>query len=89
MKNCLGSALTDEDIDKILARGEEKTNLLSQKLQKDPFNFSIDESRSLYAFEGADYSNKQKKSQLQWLEARLNFFFLLFFKFFFYIFFCI
>ncbi|CAG8446300.1 12534_t:CDS:10 [Funneliformis mosseae] len=66
------STVTDDDIDKILRKGEEKTAELSSKYQslglEDLQNFT---SESAYQWQGEDWSNKQKKSDMgrfSWIE---------------------
>jgi len=59
------SAITDEDIDVILEKGEAKTQELNQKLAKmgesSLRNFTVDApTDSVYQFEGEDYREKQK-----------------------------
>lgn len=66
------STITDEDIDAILARGEEKTHQFNDKLEKlglDSLqNFTFDtEARSVMEFEGQDFREKNKKG-LKWIE---------------------
>ncbi|KAG8448015.1 hypothetical protein GDO86_015208 [Hymenochirus boettgeri] len=66
------SELTDEDINKILERGEKKTAEMAERLQKmgesSLRNFSVDTETSLYNFEGEDYREKQKLSMMEWIE---------------------
>lgn len=61
------SDITDEDIDKILARGEEKTAEQQASLEKLGENalrtFSLDTVSSVYDFEGEDFLKKQKESR--------------------------
>lgn len=59
------SEITDEDIDVILAKGEEKTEQLAKKLEElgesSLRNFTVDTPHeSVYKFEGEDYREKQK-----------------------------
>ncbi|KAK0167266.1 hypothetical protein PV327_004688 [Microctonus hyperodae] len=59
------SAITDEDIDSILQRGESKTEEMKQKLESlgesSLRNFTVDApTDSVYQFEGEDYREKQK-----------------------------
>eukprot|EP01102_Stenamoeba_stenopodia_P001721 TRINITY_DN1156_c0_g1_i5.p1 TRINITY_DN1156_c0_g1~~TRINITY_DN1156_c0_g1_i5.p1 ORF type:complete len:909 (-),score=259.27 TRINITY_DN1156_c0_g1_i5:116-2842(-) len=69
-----GSTITDEDIDLILSRGQEKTSLLNDKFKSKAnnlLNFSLDSSASdnLYEFEGVDFSNITKQAtSLQFIE---------------------
>uniref|UniRef100_A0A2M3Z6B9 Putative chromatin remodeling complex swi/snf component swi2 n=1 Tax=Anopheles braziliensis TaxID=58242 RepID=A0A2M3Z6B9_9DIPT len=71
------SEITDEDIDAILQKGEEKTQEQSAKLDKlgesSLRSFTLDtdnlENRSVYQFEGEDYREKQKLQTLgSWIE---------------------
>lgn len=71
------SAITDEDIDSILAKGEHKTEELKQKLEclgeSSLRAFSMDTpgatTDSVYQFEGEDYREKQKVIPLgSWIE---------------------
>lgn len=67
------SDITDEDIDAILKRGEEKTEEIKQKLEKlgesSLRNFTLDTPDcSVYKFEGEDYREKQKLAALHWIE---------------------
>jgi SWI/SNF-related matrix-associated actin-dependent regulator of chromatin subfamily A member 5 len=57
------STITDEDIDAIIAKGEEKTAATTEKLKKTVFNlgtFSMDGGSNLYEFEGVDYAKDKK-----------------------------
>ncbi|EEB20390.1 helicase, putative [Pediculus humanus corporis] len=59
------SEITDEDIDTILQKGEEKTEMLNKKLEElgesSLRNFTVDTPHeSVYKFEGEDYREKQK-----------------------------
>lgn len=59
------SAITDEDIDTILEKGENKTQELNKKLsemgESSLRNFTVDTpTDSVYQFEGEDYREKQK-----------------------------
>ena len=59
------SAITDEDIDTILQKGETKTEEMKQKLESlgesSLRNFTVDApTDSVYQFEGQDYREKQK-----------------------------
>lgn len=66
--------ITDEDIDSILARGQQKTDEISAKLktnvQKRLLDFSLDTTGNLYSFEGVDYSGNAGKNRLLagWIE---------------------
>uniref|UniRef100_A0A182ILL8 Uncharacterized protein n=1 Tax=Anopheles atroparvus TaxID=41427 RepID=A0A182ILL8_ANOAO len=71
------SEITDEDIDAILQKGEEKTQEQNAKLDKmgesTLRSFTLDtdnlENRSVYQFEGEDYREKQKLQTLgSWIE---------------------
>eukprot|EP00750_Incisomonas_marina_P004267 INCI13456.10.p1 GENE.INCI13456.10~~INCI13456.10.p1 ORF type:complete len:950 (-),score=209.41 INCI13456.10:1722-4571(-) len=57
-----GSTITDDDIDAILAKGEEKTAKLNEKLQQNVqhslSNFSLDSGKSLYDFNDEDFAAK-------------------------------
>ncbi|CAB4406668.1 unnamed protein product [Rhizophagus irregularis] len=66
------STVTDDDIDQILRKSEEKTAELSTKYQglglEDLQNFT---SESAYQWQGEDWSNRQKKNELgrfNWIE---------------------
>lgn len=71
-----GGTLTDEDIDAILARGQQKTDEINAKLktnvQKRLLDFSLDGGAggNLYSFEGVDYSGNAGKNKLLagWIE---------------------
>ncbi|XP_025201140.1 chromatin-remodeling complex ATPase chain Iswi [Melanaphis sacchari] len=69
------SEITDEDIDTILRKGEEKTEEMKQKLESlgesSLRNFTLDAQTesSLYTFEGEDYREKQKLTGIgNWIE---------------------
>ena len=67
------SEITEEDIDAILEKGERKTEKLKEKLEamgeSNLRNFTLDTGdSSVYKFEGEDYREKQKLSQLAWIE---------------------
>lgn len=66
------SEITDEDIDAILARGERKTEQMKEKLEalgeSSLRNFTMENSETLYKFEGEDYREKQKLAGLAWIE---------------------
>eukprot|EP00730_Choanoeca_flexa_P005475 TRINITY_DN11954_c0_g2_i1.p1 TRINITY_DN11954_c0_g2~~TRINITY_DN11954_c0_g2_i1.p1 ORF type:complete len:1049 (+),score=356.30 TRINITY_DN11954_c0_g2_i1:52-3198(+) len=69
-------AITDEDIDAILSRGEAKTAELKEKLsalgseQLDSLqNFTFDtQSTSVLEFEGEDFAQKRKEKAIRWIE---------------------
>ena len=67
------SDITDDDIDAILARGEEKTKEMEAKLEKadkgDLLNFSFDTGLATQTFEGVDYSDKAFRDQLKLMHA--------------------
>ncbi|GMH56592.1 hypothetical protein TrST_g9056 [Triparma strigata] len=67
------SAISDEDIDAILARGEERTKAMAAKLEKaekgDLLNFSFDTGLKTQEFEGVDYSDKQFRDNLKLMAA--------------------
>lgn len=59
------STITDDDIELILTKGEEKTNALNEKFKKNTqnlLNFSLDSETSLYEFQGIDYSKESKEN---------------------------
>ena len=68
------SAITDEDIDTILQKGETKTQEMAEKLEtlgeSSLRNFTVDApSESVYQFEGQDYREKQKMLGIgHWIE---------------------
>ena len=71
------STITDEDIDSILKKGEEKTKELDEKMNKlgesNLRNFTLDtenkDSGSIYAWQGEDYRNKRKAAVADfWIE---------------------
>ncbi|XP_050533730.1 chromatin-remodeling complex ATPase chain Iswi-like [Daktulosphaira vitifoliae] len=68
------SEITDEDIETILRKGEEKTEEMKQKLESlgesSLRNFTLDApTESLYTFEGEDYREKQKLIGIgSWIE---------------------
>ena len=68
------STVTDEDIDHILDRAEEKTAELNEKYKEmgegGLRNFSLDmqPTGSVYEFEGEDWRNKQKNVLDHWIE---------------------
>lgn len=68
------SAITDEDIDTILQKGEAKTEEIKQKLEtmgeSSLRNFTVDApTDSVYQFEGQDYREKQKIPGIgNWIE---------------------
>ena len=55
-----GQEIQDEDIDALLARGEEQAEELNKRLkdncQQNLLSFSLFQDKSLYSFEGMDYS---------------------------------
>lgn len=56
------STITDQDIDIILAKSEEKSVSISQKIKKSSdslLNFSLDGGRNYLHFEGVDYSKNR------------------------------
>lgn len=60
--------ITDEDIDQLLKRGEERTNLLAAKINKklDNHEKNLDlnvHSINIYEFEGDDYLEKKKEDE--------------------------
>jgi len=61
-----GASVSDEDIDAILARGEEKAKELDKSMkescQNNLLNFSLTEDANLYEWEGLDYSQKPTTS---------------------------
>eukprot|EP00501_MAST-03F_sp_TOSAG23-6_P000305 GSMAST32.ASY1.ANO1.312.1 assembled CDS len=66
-----GSMLTDQDIDQILAKGEERTKAMQKRMNKtlgdsngDLLNFSISSS-SMQEFDGEDYSLAARKKKEQ------------------------
>jgi SWI/SNF-related matrix-associated actin-dependent regulator of chromatin subfamily A member 5 len=68
------ATITDDDIDTILQKSEEKTNEFNEKLGKlgesSLRNFTMDtESASIYEFEGENYRGKQVRSGIMgWIE---------------------
>ncbi|KRZ80198.1 putative global transcription activator SNF2L1, partial [Trichinella papuae] len=68
------SEITEEDIDCILARSEEKNEALKRRLEElgesSLRNFTLDtqEASSVYQFEGKDYRGKQRKALGYWIE---------------------
>ncbi|KAG5684431.1 hypothetical protein PVAND_013665 [Polypedilum vanderplanki] len=67
------SEITDEDIDKILEKGEKRTNEDKKKLdalgESSLRGFTLDTEISVYQFEGEDYREKQKLQTLgNWIE---------------------
>ncbi|KAE9547659.1 hypothetical protein FO519_009128, partial [Halicephalobus sp. NKZ332] len=70
------STITDEDIDTILAKGEEKTKEMNDRLNKlgesSLRNFTLDttnkDSYTVYSFEGEDYRNKKVNVGDYWIE---------------------
>lgn len=82
------STIKDEDIDEILARGEQKTSELNEKLSKLGesnlrqlrFDTDDDAPNSVYIFDGEDYRNKQQNSGLL-VSITCSLFFELFYEF--------
>ncbi|XP_015795972.1 chromatin-remodeling complex ATPase chain Iswi-like [Tetranychus urticae] len=67
------SDITDEDIDNILKKSEERTEQIKAKLEElgesSLRNFTLDAPDcSVYKFEGEDYRDKQKMTALNWIE---------------------
>uniref|UniRef100_A0A5S6PYK1 Uncharacterized protein n=1 Tax=Trichuris muris TaxID=70415 RepID=A0A5S6PYK1_TRIMR len=68
------SAITDDDIDVILSRSEEKSEEMRKRLENlgenSLRNFTLDtnEGTSVYQFEGEDYRGKQRKQIGYWIE---------------------
>ena len=68
------ATVTDEDIDTMLAKAEEKTRELNEKYEKlgesSLRNFTLDTGgKSLYEFEDEDYKAKQGQNLIQnWIE---------------------
>ncbi|XP_030836704.1 SWI/SNF-related matrix-associated actin-dependent regulator of chromatin subfamily A member 5 [Strongylocentrotus purpuratus] len=67
------STVTDEDIDLILQKTEQKTTKFNEKLNKmgesGLRNFSMDApSKSIFSFEGEDYKEKHKQTGINWIE---------------------
>merc|ERR1719394_328406 len=66
--------LTDVDIDKLLETGERRTAEQNEKMaalgESSLRTFTIDnvEEKSVYAFEGEDFRDKQKSIGLNWIE---------------------
>lgn len=71
--------LTDEDIELILSRGEEKVQELSGKLenhlqQKSLLDFDFSSPANLYEFEGIDYNaDRQAWAQIGKLRGMMNY----------------
>jgi len=67
------SDITDADIDAIMARGEEKTKELMEKLQNvdkgDLLDFSMDGGLSAQTYQGVDYSDRAFRDELKLLNA--------------------
>ena len=67
------SDITDEDIDAILARGEEKTKELQAKLEVvdkgDLLDFKMDGGLNYQTMDGVDYSDKAFRDELKLLDA--------------------
>ncbi|KZS21056.1 Chromatin-remodeling complex ATPase chain Iswi [Daphnia magna] len=67
------SDITDEDIDSILAKSENRTQEVAERLEKlgesSLRNFTLDApTESVYQFEGEDYREKQKSIVGAWIE---------------------
>jgi len=66
------STVTDENIDAILAKAEEKTKEFNEKLEhlgeSSLRNFTLDTDYTVYKFEGEDYRSKQKNPLSHWIE---------------------
>lgn len=65
------STITDEDIDLILAKSEEKTAETNEKWKNTDNLFKLslnDDSSNLYEFQGVDFSNPKKKSTFNFIE---------------------
>jgi hypothetical protein len=70
------STITDEDIDTLLEKAEEKTKALNERMEKlgesSLRNFTLDtnEGYTIYQFEGEDYRAKQKERGIldRWIE---------------------
>lgn len=67
------SEITEEDLDAILKRGENKTEEMKKRLEtlgeSQLKNFTLDTpSESVYQFEGEDYREKQKLATFSWIE---------------------
>jgi SWI/SNF-related matrix-associated actin-dependent regulator of chromatin subfamily A member 5 len=64
--NARGSMITDDDIDAILAKGEERTEAMKEKIAEDMAhnlkNFSLDNVSSLYDFEGEAFAKDSLES---------------------------
>ena len=69
--NTRGSTVTDEDIERILARGKQKTAELNEEIASKlkegapallNFSLGVEDSRSLYEFQGEDYRSKDRSS---------------------------
>ncbi|XP_076446888.1 SWI/SNF-related matrix-associated actin-dependent regulator of chromatin subfamily A member 5-like [Babylonia areolata] len=67
------SEITEEDIESIIAKGEQKTDELNKKMdalgESSLRTFTMDTQDSVYQFEGEDYREKQKLGALGgWIE---------------------
>lgn len=68
------ATITDEDIETILKKAEEKTNEFNDKLNKlgesSLRNFTMDTESSIYDFEGENYRGKQQARDnfIGWIE---------------------
>ncbi|GBG88593.1 hypothetical protein CBR_g48123 [Chara braunii] len=60
------STITEEDIERIIAKGEEATAELDAKMKKfseDAARFKLDAGASLYSFEGVDYAQEKDNNK--------------------------
>ncbi|CCI49756.1 unnamed protein product [Albugo candida] len=61
------STITDEDIDAILAKGEQRTEEMKQKLQThdkgDMLDFKLDGGKSMQSHDGVDYSKEKERQE--------------------------
>ncbi|KAK6173102.1 hypothetical protein SNE40_016626 [Patella caerulea] len=67
------SEITDEDVDEILAKGEQRTEEMKAKLdqlgESSLRNFTMESNEhSVYKFEGEDYREKHKMGGIGWIE---------------------
>ena len=67
------SDITDDDIDAILARGEEKTKELMSRLESvdkgNLLDFTLDGGVSYQTMDGVDYSDRAFRDELKLLDA--------------------
>ncbi|GMI36818.1 hypothetical protein TeGR_g3260 [Tetraparma gracilis] len=67
------SDITDDDIDAILARGEEKTKAMAEKLKVnekgDMLDFSLDGDINYQSLDGVDYSDREFRDHLRMMSA--------------------